>query len=298
MSHFTVAVITKGKPTYEMIENALAPYDENKEVVTWTTKQDLIAKTRKEIEDYKNSTYARYLKDKEAYKRDCTNDKHIEYLENEFPKKLKWTDEECYQDAIKWEEEENIAPDGSLRSTYNPKSKWDWFQVGGRWAGRLSVSIDCENCGIGEKSWGWGNENPYEADGLYKRVDSARIKDLVFPNYQKEYDKAKRFWELYIEKQEPITEADKEAIEWVFRKEQYYIDTYKSKETYAECEATFYTYAVIDKYGEWHAKGEMGFWGMSSEDKDSVVNYIKGYKEKVFDSADEDDYITIVDCHI
>lgn len=29
MSHFTVAVITDGKPTYEKISKALAPYQEN-----------------------------------------------------------------------------------------------------------------------------------------------------------------------------------------------------------------------------------------------------------------------------
>ena len=127
---------------------------------------------------------------------------------------LKWTDEECYQDAIKYADEENIAPDGSLRNTYNPNAKWDWYQIGGRWAGNLCVPIACENCGNGEKSWGWGNKNPYECEyPQYKRVDSARIKDLVFPDYQKEYAKAKRFWELYIEDQEPITEEDKELLE-------------------------------------------------------------------------------------
>lgn len=162
----------------------------------------------------------------------------------------------------------------------------------------LKVRPDCENCGTGEKSWTWGITNPYEIEKGCRKVDSARIKELVFPDYQDKYEKAKRFWELYIEGDKPENKAEEEMIKWAFYRPDYYLETYKNKETYAECEATFHTYATIDKNGHWIAKGEMGWWCCSTETENQVVNYIKNYKQIVFDNADENDYITIVDCHI
>lgn len=32
---------------------------------------------------------------------------------------------------------EDVDEDGNEWSTYNPKSKWDWYEVGGRWGGLL-----------------------------------------------------------------------------------------------------------------------------------------------------------------
>ena len=31
-----------------------------------------------------------------------------------------------------------VAEDGSILSTYNPKSKWDWYLIGGRWNNSIS----------------------------------------------------------------------------------------------------------------------------------------------------------------
>ena len=297
MSHFTVAIITKGKPTREVIDKALEPFDENKKVLHYTSKQELINKKRKEIEDYKNGTYAEYLKDKKKYLEECKNDRHIEYITKEFPKKLEWTDEECYLDAIKYEEEEDIMPDGSVKSTYNPLSKWDWYQIGGRWAGMLKTSIENKDVGIGEKSWGWGDKNPYEIEGDIQKVDAARVKDII-TNNPEEYQEKIRFWELYIEKQEPQNDKEKDMIKWAFHKEQYFIDKYGTKERYAELESTFSTWAIITKDGEWHEPGTMGWWACSSATADEEVAFIENYKRVVFDNAEEDDYMTIVDCHI
>lgn len=33
---------------------------------------------------------------------------------------------------------ENCLGTGTYKSTYNPKSKWDWYTIGGRWAGDLA----------------------------------------------------------------------------------------------------------------------------------------------------------------
>ena len=143
MSHFCVLVIGENP------ESQIEKYDENLELPMHmvATKEDLIKKQRKWIEDYKNGLYAEFLKDPEAYKAGCTNEKHIEYLEKTFPQMLEWTDEQCYQEEIKdyleyiedgetWCE---VHSDGSLWETSNEKAKWDWYKMGGRWRGRLKL---------------------------------------------------------------------------------------------------------------------------------------------------------------
>jgi len=143
MSHFCVLVIGENP------ESQIEKYDENLELPMHmvATKEDLIKKQRKWIEDYKNGLYAEFLKDPEAYKAGCTNEKHIEYLEKTFPQMLEWTDEQCYQEEIKdyleyiedgetWCE---VHSDGSLWKTSNEKAKWDWYQGGGRYRGKLKL---------------------------------------------------------------------------------------------------------------------------------------------------------------
>ena len=63
MSHFCVLVFTK--PDGKDVEELLAPFDENieyKPYVEYTRDQD-IAKIRKDIEENKNYCYAEYLED-------------------------------------------------------------------------------------------------------------------------------------------------------------------------------------------------------------------------------------------
>lgn len=130
MSHFTVLVIGPDP------EEQLKPFDETLEMDRYVqnTKAEIIEKGRKEIEDYKNTTYAEFLNDQQAYAKDHSKE-HVAFLENEFPKKLTWSDEEVYQDGIRWYEPEDIGPDGEVYSTSNPNSKWDWYTLGGRWQG-------------------------------------------------------------------------------------------------------------------------------------------------------------------
>ena len=49
------------------------------------------------------------------------------------------TKEQLYREAIKWHgaEPEMINKNGDLLTTYNPESKWDWWEIGGRWKNKL-----------------------------------------------------------------------------------------------------------------------------------------------------------------
>ena len=156
MSHFSVAVFHRED---QDVEDLLAPYDENIVVAPYIkyTREQAIAKTRRDIEEYKNGLYARYLADPEGYAKDCSNEAHLEYLREGFPKKMNWTDEECYQDVAYYYDDEDKDEEGNLYSTYNPNSKWDWYVVGGRWSNFLTTKS-------GEK------------------VDEDYVSELDFPN--------------------------------------------------------------------------------------------------------------------
>lgn len=211
MSHFTVAVFCKTK-SKDHLEKLLAPFDEGISVPHYISKQELIDVEKKHIEAYRDNRYAEYLKDPQKYIAACTNEGHIKYISEEFPKKLLWTDEQLYQEAIKYEEPENIMGDGSVYSEYNPNSKWDWYEIGGRWHNAL---IENDVCRVGD------------------------LKDK-----------------------------------------------------------SFVTYAVVTPDGKWHAPGEMGWFGMSSETDGEKSEWDKTYKKRFIDTADPSWYVFIVDCHI
>jgi hypothetical protein len=137
MTHFIGAVIVPAgeKDESGYLSRVLARYDEQENVPDYIslTKEQAIAKWREEIEADRVGMYARYLADPEEYAKNVTNPHHLDYLKNDFPKKLAYTDEEAYADAIKFYNEEEIDADGNIHSTYNPDSWFDWYVVGGRW---------------------------------------------------------------------------------------------------------------------------------------------------------------------
>lgn len=179
MSHFTVMILG------ENADKQLAPFDENLELPLYVefTKEQLIDNKRKEIENYKNTYYAQFMSDKEAYKAKC-NDNHIRYLENEFPLKLEWNEEQLYEDAIQFYASDKIGENGEVYSTCNPKSKWDWYQIGGRWAGLLKLKDGVKPVQPLNFSWGWDEKEQKErtaenrADVAYKK-DIANIDEIV-----------------------------------------------------------------------------------------------------------------------
>lgn len=170
MSHFTVMVVGENP------EEQLAPFSENIELEPYVeyTKEQLILKGKKEIEDYRNGCYAEYLSDPEKYKNKCTNPHHLNYVSKEFPEKLNWTDEQIYQDQLADYEEDQITSEGGVLSTYNPKSKWDWYKLGGRWTGSLKLK-DGRSGITGTPGLMTNNANK----GF---CDQARLQDIDFDN--------------------------------------------------------------------------------------------------------------------
>lgn len=225
MSHYTVAVFHRAD---QDIEDLLAPYDENMDV------EPYVKYTRQAAIDYARA-----------------------YLNTEG-----LSDDEC------WKLMANGCPrdaDGNIYSTYNPKSKWDWWVEGGRYSGMLKCN---------------GQE-----------VDSGRVGDLDFMPDEVEYQQALAWWDREIAKVSGEPEG-------TFYKTEYYLERYGDRETYAREMSRFSTYAVITPDGEWHAPGDMGWFGCSSESAEEARDWYNHYKERFIDTADPDWILTIVDCHI
>lgn len=58
------------------------------------------------------------------------------------------------------------------------------------------------------------------------------------------------------------------------------------------------TYAVLTEDGEWHSQGDMGWFGLSSDDADDRNEWGKSFVERFIKNAKDDDWFVIVDCHI
>ena len=114
--HFSLAVFHYPD---EDIESLLDPFCEGLEVERY------VAYTRQEAIDYARANFQR-----------CKNA----------------SDEECWKFMAEDAEETDEA--GNIYSTFNPNTRWDWWEEGGRWKGLLKVGD--------------------------KKVDSAFVKDVDF----------------------------------------------------------------------------------------------------------------------
>jgi hypothetical protein len=285
MSHYTVAVITD---KLNKIGEMLAPYSENMEVEPYVdeTKEAIInsAKERKE------RVLQRKEKGEELDKYD------IEYLNAN-------TDEELYKLQIY--EDESYDKNGNHLTTYNPNSKWDWYEIGGRWNKILLVKEEVKDIEEGTPSWGNLDSINKKAPEGFKWVTGAKIKDIEFEKaieFNNTYNKSIRFWELYVEGQEPQNEEEKEMIKWEIYKKEYYIERYETKENYAKINSIFTTWALLDEKGwhekGWHEKGEMGWFAIANDTKDSELLFIEKFTETIQKPENQDKYLVIVDCHI
>ena len=271
MSHYTVAVFTDPKNSGESVDSLLAPYNENIRVERYlsTTKRQAIEYERKRIQS-KKEDYEEYLADPEKYIQEHysgdTECYPFRYLTEEFPPQLEWTDEQCYQNYIKYIDKEFIDPDtGDIWSTYNPNSKWDWYAIGGRWGCTLFAK---------------------DEDGEYGYADEAFVRDIDF---------AKMRAELL----EDLTPYEEYMSGNTFFKKEYLQKLYPDEATYIQQNTEFSTFAVVTPDGEWHEPGQMGWFGCSSETPEESIAWHQDYFENFIKPAIENDwYITLVDCHI
>lgn len=288
MSHFTVAVFSDGNKT---IEELLAPYQENnmddcpKEFLKFNDVTD------EHLKQYENdgTEMARDINGELKYKWDIPEDQQNEIIYMKHKDKYK-TFDEFMLDYCGYEKDEKTNTYGYWG---NPNAEWDWYQIGGRWSGLLKLKSGATTGELGERSWANKDKEIDE-----NRVDSAKIKDIDFSLDLKEYNKALRFWELIVDREEPKDKEEEEDVKFCFYKPTYYSNRYESKEQYAKLTSEFGTYAVITPDGVWHSKGDMGWWGCSSESDEEAKNWNMSFKERFVDTTNPEWTLTVVDCHI
>ena len=179
------------------------------------------------------------------------------------------TDEEFYEAYL--EEDGRYDEDGNELSTYNPNSKWDWYTVGGRW------------------------------DGIIKTKDGDMVNECLASEIDLNCDKDKynhaiRFWEVVVEEKPLEAGESKEDFDSFYNKD-YYLSKYTDKYAYAKNAASFRTYAFLTPDGVWHEPGEMGWFGMSTDDAESNDRYEEEF-EKMLEELEDTDMLHVVDCHI
>lgn len=152
MSHFV------GLCFGEYWQSNIEQYDENLEVEPYVkyTKQEA-------IEEEKDRHLRRY-----NYAKRIPSDQNL--LEKNIQILLKGetlTDEEAWESVKEWGYD--IDEEGNLLTTYNPDSKWDWYDIGGRWNGFLPLKEKDDNgnpictntaC-VNEIDWDYLFENKY-----------------------------------------------------------------------------------------------------------------------------------------
>lgn len=181
-----------------------------------------------------------------------------DFSENNFGRAiLKHDEEPDFISAHKYGYTE-VDAEGNVVASYgrtNPNAKWDWYVVGGRWPKFYTLK-----------------------DGSRTSQTRKGLIDLEATKASGHSDSLKS-WEKY--KDSPLRDL--------------VIGKYETAEEYAAAcgETSIVTYAIV-RDGKWIAKGEMGWFGMSSNDSD---NWEETFMS-IWNEIDDDELVSIVDCHI
>ena len=291
MSHYTVlAIIRKG--SRQNLESLLAPYDENERVEPYVceTKAELIKNLRERAAEIAaNAKLAESLGNEAEYQVHPDSHYRYGYVLSEEGRKIAAladaSDEEVFE-QVKKEEGDRLNEDGDLISTYNPDSKWDWYDVGGRWYGSLSL----------------------KAGGRADEAKASEVDwDKMFSLDPEEEKRLSEFWDEYVLGKLPAEiarKSEKEKEEYlsdkhgfILDKPEYFLERYGTKAEYLRRQAIWTTYAVLDEKG-WHAPGEMGWFGCSTETAETQRDWDENFRTRFIDTLDPEDTVVVVDCHI
>lgn len=187
---------------------------------------------------------------------------------------------------------------------HNPNAKWDWWAVGGRWSGSMLAKQDLEDALYPRE-----HSDDLKSLGDYRPIDGAFKKDIAFMKMlelEKE-SAAVRFFKLEkaFEQNDtsdlgPLTVIKEDGIySWgdlAYQAGETLDEFLHRKGLDEDSTGGFYPYAVVDLEGDWHSEGDMGWFGLSSNDKPETDWHTE--VQQFIDSLDDDDYLICVDCHI
>jgi len=263
MSHYKVLIIHNEN---QNIEELIAPYDENLEVEPYLKYKydEAIKKAKEEYDD--------------------------NYSEKELIKN--YADDYGY-----------IILDDGLYSTYNPNSKWDWYQIGGRFDGELMLTDEGRLNAVDEIKRKYCTDidikNLREDFHYMRYVNVAPLKYVQWfiPLSPIEKEKIRRWWEINIYDM-PLKEGE-EKDKYFFYKPEYYERRYKDAETDIRVKEAVNSFAVITPDGKWYAPSNMGWWACTDgEPEDELKWDLEFYDRFIKPNLDSNLICTVVDCHI
>ena len=266
MSHYAVLVIHNEN---QSIDKLLAPYSENIKVEPYL--------------EYKHDDALKALRDEYGYEEEEIDDALLESFVKEYS---------SYS-----------LKDGDVYTTYNPKSKWDWYTIGGRFSGELELTEEGRLNAVGEieKKYHMDvdtkdlSENP----DSFRYVDTASLKYIQWhtPLSQKKKEELRRWWEINIDEDEPKDGEEKDK--YFFWNPDWFRRRYKDADTYLKVKEMVTFFAVLTPDGEWHEPGQMGYFACAlCEPEDELKWDFEFYDRFIKPNLDSDLICTVVDCHI
>lgn len=200
----------------------------------------------------------------------------------------------------------------------NPNKEWDWWVIGGRWSGFLQLKPGATGQ-LGERGVMGSHfaDGPGRADSAVKgNIDFDGMRNAAANKAALQWDKAAaaragRTWHTWEHVRDVLHAGDLDAARKVYHAQEAKeavaaaldhpwdgVDEYLTpRETYIQQarDRAIAPYALV-KDGQWVAKGQMGWFGMSSDDI-SQDDWNRKVNE-LLESLPDDTLLTLVDCHI
>lgn len=302
MSHFTVLVLG------DDVEEQLAPYDENIRVAPRRSYVDA-----EDVERARDHYLAQDVEKPEGF----DPDKPESFWES-------WSGQPLRLDQV---------GNPYVLSSYNESSKWDWYTIGGRWAGALLLKPGAKAVTAPDLSgWQWDQVSAEEKAEILASpcADQAYKGDIDIDGMRQKYeDAAGKQWDT-------VNEAIKDtppATPWATFMAQAQGDEItreEARERYGnqervkafreagvggfmgpgleefEVERDLYVHRARLQavpgfatlyFGEWFEPGSMGWFGMSTDSPETRQSYGE-FINKLIDDAADDVLFSMVDCHI
>lgn len=258
MSHYVVGVIIDSIEDVEKsVEEVLEPYNENISV------EPYIDRTVKQIIEDEKEYLDKFLE----YKKNGLE--LSDYQKNFIEKYQGKSDAEIYAIWRQNYEDGNFDNEGNLLTTYNPKSKWDWWVIGGRW-------------------------NDYYAKG-----NILQIKDFILYSdlSEEQYNRIVKKWKSITGEITLTEEEEKDLFGFRLWTNEYCLKRYKTFDNYIKEMTSNMPYSIVDKNG-WYTKGDMGWFGCDDATAESASDF-RNFAEEYFRAEEnQEKYIVFVDCHI
>lgn len=187
----------------------------------------------------------------------------------------------------------------------NPNAKWDWWEIGGRWAGLLKTkgggtvnqcprkNLDFDTMLENQKE---GKEEKWNLFQKYWNDETitATPEDVnKYEDWCKRYDKVAQVLPT-ADHFARVDDLFSNQLQWwswgLDDVEEFLVD----KETFMKPDAL--TYAFVDENGKWHQRGEMGWFGMDNKEL-GTPDYDEAFWEFI-DRISPKTLLSVVDCHI